>query len=281
MKENCPLQRRKYRRPPGGGRRGLFPFFMALIGFAALFAAAPAGSAETAGGGKPLPAAAEAKEAGAEPDEFRQFKEFEEAAPPVYDPLMGYNRVMTRFNDRLYFWVLKPAAQGYGAVVPEPARTAVNRFFKNLGYPVRLVNNLLQANFRDAAVETLRFGINTTAGIAGFFDPAAKWWGLSAYPEDFGQTLGCYGVNGGFHFVLPVFGPSNFRDALGRVPDAFLDPVNYVDDTAVQVGAPILEKVNWTSLHIGEYESMREDALDMYILFRNAYEQNRKKEIEE
>ncbi|MFO7838922.1 MAG: VacJ family lipoprotein [Desulfosalsimonadaceae bacterium] len=254
---------------------------MTAVFFAAFFAASPAGSAETAGSAGSSGASAEENSGGGQTDEFQQFGEFDEAAPSVYDPLMGYNRVMTRVNDRLYFWVLKPVARGYGAVVPEPARRSVNRFFKNLGYPVRLVNNLLQAGFRDAAEETLRFGINTTVGIAGLFDPAAKWWDLSPHPEDFGQSLGCYGVNGGFHFVLPVLGPSNFRDALARVPDAFLNPVYYVDDTAVSVGATVLEKVNRTSLRIGEYESLRKDALDMYILFRNAYEQNRKEKIEE
>jgi len=210
-------------------------------------------------------------------DEFEGFDEFEsEPAPPVFDPLVGYNRTMTRVNDRLYFWVLKPAAQAYGAVLPEFARQCFSRFFKNLGFPVRLVNTLFQVKLKGAGVETLRFGVNSTVGIIGFFDPAKKWMHLSPYEEDCGQTLGYYGLNGGFHLVLPFFGPSNLRDALGRVPEFFLDPVSYYIP-----GAFAVRVVNRTSLHIGEYESFRKDAMDMYILFRNAYKQNRKKKIEE
>ena len=214
--------------------------------------------------------------------EFDAFAEFESAAPPeVYDPLIGYNRIMTRVNDRLYFWVLKPAAQAYGTVLPRFVRQCISRFFENLEYPVRLVNNVLQLKIKGAGVETLRFGVNSTLGIAGFMDPARDGFHLAPSEEDFGQTLGYYGVNGGFHLVLPVFGPSNFRDTLGRVPDDYLDPINYVGNTYVRSGAPVLDVINRTSLRIGQYESLRKDAMDMYILFRNAYNQNRKKAIEE
>lgn len=215
-------------------------------------------------------------------DEFSEFDEFEsEGAPEVFDPLIGYNRIMTQVNDRLYFWGLKPVAQAYGTAVPKFARQCVNRFFDNLGFPVRFVNNLLQLKLKGAGVETLRFGVNSTLGIAGFMDPAGTGLNLSPYEEDFGQTLGHYGLNGGFHLVLPVFGPSNFRDTLGRVPDGYLDPMNYMPDSYAIEGVYVLDVVNGTSLRIGQYESFRKDAMDIYILFRNAYEQNRKKEIEE
>ncbi len=218
-------------------------------------------------------------------DEFGEFEEFEEfeaeSAAPVFDPLIGYNRTMTHVNDRLYFWVLKPVAQAYGAVVPEFARQCLSRFFDNLGFPVRLVNTLFQIKLKGAGVETLRFGVNSTVGIVGFFDPAKNWMHLSPYEEDFGQTLGYYGLNGGFPLVLPLFGPSNLRDSLGRVPDSYLDPINYIPNIYVQAGAPAVNVVNRTSLHIGEYEALRKDAMDMYILFRDAYEQNREKKIEE
>jgi len=219
---------------------------------------------------------------GSEFDAFDDFEDLEkEETPGAYDPLIGYNRVMTRVNDRLYFWVLKPAARGYGAVVPEGARVCIGNFFDNLAFPIRFVNNLLQFKFKGAGVETARFGVNTTVGIAGLWDPAQKWLDLIPYEEDFGQTLGHYGVNGGFPFVLPALGPSNLRDALGRVPDGYLDPVEYIDGPAVQIGAPVFEVINRTSLHIGEYESFRKDAVDLYILMRSAYQQNRKKAIEE
>jgi len=215
-------------------------------------------------------------------DEFSEFNEFEsKAAPEVFDPLIGYNRIMTQVNDRLYFWALKPAAQAYGTAVPKFVRQCVNRFFDNLGFPVRFVNNLLQLKLKGAGVETLRFGVNSTLGIAGFMDPARNGLNLSPYEEDFGQTLGHYGLNGGFHLVMPLFGPSNFRDTLGGVPDGYLDPMNYMPDSYAIEGVYVLDVVNKTSLRIGQYESFRKDAMDMYILFRNAYEQNRKKEIEE
>lgn len=221
-------------------------------------------------------------------DEFDDFDEFDEfgglesdAGAGVYDPMIGYNRVMTRVNDRLYFWVLKPTASAYGAILPEGARVSIKRFFKNLSFPVRLVNNLLQFKIKGAGVETIRFGVNSTVGIAGLWDPAAKWLHLEAHEEDFGQTLGYYGLNGGFHLVMPLTGPSNLRDSLASVPDGYLEPLYYVNHKAILIGAPIVDVVNRTSLRIGEYESFSKDAMDMYILFRNAYEQNRKKKVED
>ncbi len=238
-------------------------------------------------------AAAEGDSAGqgaAEPsdpefDEFDEFEEFDapgsDAGAAVYDPMIGYNRVMTRVNDRLYFWVLKPTARVYGAILAEPARVSIKRFFKNLAFPIRLVNNLLQFKIKGAGVETIRFGVNSTVGIAGLWDPAEKWFHLEAHEEDFGQTLGYYGLNGGFHLVMPLTGPSNLRDSLASVPDGYLEPLYYVNHKAILIGAPIVDVVNRTSLRIGEYESFRKDAMDMYILFRNAYEQNREKKIGE
>lgn len=215
-------------------------------------------------------------------DAFDEFSEFDDTqAIEVYDPLNGYNRCMTRFNDKVYFWFLKPLAQGYSAVVKEPARQAVGRFFANLGYPVRVVNNLLQLKIRQAGIETARFGVNTTTGLLGLFDPARSWLELEPCPEDFGQTLGYYGVDRGFHIVLPFLGPSNLRDAFGEVPDYFLDPVIYIDDFEIRLAITGIKVVNFTSLHIGQYEVLKADAVDLYIFLRNAYEMKRLKEIEE
>ncbi len=203
------------------------------------------------------------------------------AAEPVFDPLSGYNRLMTQVNDRIYFWVLKPVAQGYAVVLPEGARLAVGRFFRNLLMPVRFVNNVLQLKPEQAATEVVRFIINTTAGVLGFGDPAADSLGLQAYPEDFGQTLGHYGVGSGFHIVLPLLGPSNLRDTLGLIPDYFLDPVSYIEETRVQLVVRTYDRVNYTSLHIGEYESLKKDAVDLYTFLRDGYEQRRVRQIEE
>lgn len=212
--------------------------------------------------------------------------EVEQVPKREFDPLIGYNRLMTRFNDKVYFWVLKPVATGYAKVVPEGARVSVSRFFNNLKYPVRLVNDILQMKPKQAGVETTRFIVNTTVGVAGFFDPAKSWLHLESRPEDFGLTLGRYGVGGGFPLVLPLLGPSNLRDALAMIPDYFLDPVSYLPDddnvkgiNLVVVGVRTYERVNYVSLHLGDYEQMKASALDWYIFLRNAYHQHREEQI--
>lgn len=219
------------------------------------------------------------------PDNLGLEEEFSQTSQKkVFDPLSGYNRFMTQVNDRLYFWVLKPIARGYGAVIPQGARLSISRFFNNLQMPVRFVNNLLQLKIKGAGTELTRFTLNTTVGFLGFADPAQKWFDMQPQEEDFGQTLGHYGLGSGFHLVLPVFGPSNLRDTIGRVPDYFLDPLNYIDNVdrwEREVAAKATDRVNHTSLHIGEYESVKKDAIDLYTFIRDAYEQSRIKKIED
>ena len=227
-------------------------------------------------------------------DEFDD--EFDDPAEQeVFDPLSGYNRGMTSFNDWFYTWVLDPTARGYRWVVPEGGRRAVGRFFKNLLFPVRFVNNALQAKFKNTGEETGRFVINSTVGLFGFFDPAKSWFGLERHQEDFGQTLGHYGVGGGFHLVLPLLGPSNLRDSLSLYPDFLADPTNskfvvrrengghvlYGDSELAPIGTKAVEVVNYTSLHIGEYDNLKKDAVDLYPFLREVYEQNRNKNIAE
>jgi len=215
-------------------------------------------------------------------EDFGLDDEFEETpGAHVIDPLSGYNRFMTQVNDKIYFWILKPVAKGLSKVVPEPGREAISRFFKNIFFPIRMVNNLLQLKIKRAGIETARFGVNTTIGILGFGDPAKNWLNLDAYDEDFGQTLGHYGIGSGFHLVWPILGPSNVRDTIGMVPDYFLNPISYVDNLAYEAAIKSADGVNNTSLHIGEYEDMKEEALDLYIFLRDAYEQNREKKIAE
>jgi phospholipid-binding lipoprotein MlaA len=215
-------------------------------------------------------------------DEFESFEEFDEGSgETAFDPLSGYNRVMTQVNDRLYYWVLKPVASGYKAVMPEPVRVSIGHFFRNLAFPARLVNNLLQLKLKQAGTETLRFVVNTTIGVAGLRDPATTMLEMPVYEEDFGQTLGHYGLGGGFHIVLPLFGPSNARDTCGKVADWFLDPVHYIEDSEAKAAVNAVRVVNGTSLRIGQYEAMTKDSLDLYVLLRDAYESNRDKNIKE
>ena len=206
--------------------------------------------------------------------------DLEEPSVSIADPLEPFNRAMFHFNDKLYFWVLKPAARGYSAVVPGPARRGVKNFFNNLLFPVRFVNCILQGKFEGAGIEVDRFLINSTIGLAGFMDTAANHFNLKEYDEDLGQTLGSYGIGPGFFITWPFLGPSTVTNTIGTVGDGFLEPLYYVDmDTKYEVAIKAFELVNYTSLRIGDYEDLKKSALDPYVALRNAYIQRRQSEI--
>jgi Surface lipoprotein len=205
---------------------------------------------------------------------------FKEERVEIADPIEPFNRAMYHFNDKLYFWALKPVAQGYKVVVPEPARISVKNFFSNLGFPVRFLSCLLQADFSGAASEFGRFGINTIWGIGGLLDPSSnKELDLQKQDTDLGQTLGVYGVGHGFYIVWPVLGPSSPRDSVDIAGDYFLYPVSYVYPWYAGIGVRAYEIVNSTSLRIGDYESLKEAAIDPYIAVRDAYIQYRLKKV--
>ncbi len=230
----------------------------------------------------PLPSAARPVQnavGDAEDQEIRDpFAKEEEAGKKtaVSDPLEAVNRACFRFNDKLYFWVLKPVATGYNKVAPEPFRQSVKRFFINARYPVRVVNNLLQAKFKGAGEETARFVINSTVGIGGLFDPAEDEWRLRPHSEDLDQTLGFYGVPSGWYLTLPLLGPSSLRGTAGMLGDSFLIPWNYVDDLALLYGSRAFDTLNSTSLSLGEYESFIKSSFDPYVAVRDAYTSNRR-----
>lgn len=199
----------------------------------------------------------------------------------IADPFEFWNRAMFTVNDKLYFWVAKPVAKTYSFFVPEWGRIRVRNVFKNVAAPIRFVNSLLQFKFHAAAKEVGRFLVNTTAGLGGMFDILKDNPDAQPSEEDLGQTLGSYGIGNGFYLVLPVLGPSSLRDGLGLAGDYFLDPVSYItpmiDSMAIRSG----DRVNDTSLRIGEYEDLKESAIDPYVSFRNAYLQYRNKKIKE
>lgn len=200
----------------------------------------------------------------------------------ITDPIEPINRGIFWFNDKFYFYLLKPVARGF-RVVPEPARISISNFFSNLATPVRFVNALLQLKFRDAGNELARFVVNSTVGIGGLFDPAKKWAGVKKKEEDFGQTLGKYGMKPGFYIVLPLLGPSNSRDCLGLITDYFTDPFQYVIDVKdlEQVGLTAMEIVNEISLDKDTYESIKRQALDPYAFIKNAQTQRREGMVKE
>jgi phospholipid-binding lipoprotein MlaA len=199
----------------------------------------------------------------------------------IADPLEPVNRVFFHFNDKLYFLVIKPVARGYSAVLPEGIRVAIRNFFTNIATPIRFVNNLLQLKFKSAGNELLRFGVNSTAGVLGLSDYAKMEMGITIQDEDFGQTLGVLGAGPVFYINLPVLGPSSVRDSIGYVGDYFLDPVSLINPELDRIAIKAGDRVNKTSLIIGEYEAIKKDAFDPYIAFRDIYYQYRKNKISE
>ncbi len=223
-------------------------------------------------------------------DELDEFdSEFEEEDEEKSDPLRGYNIVMTNFNDGFYTNVFDPVARGYNYVIPESVRRSINNFFHNLMYPIRFINNILQGKFANATEETGRFVVNTTVGLLGLFDPAKEYLEWEPHNEDFGQTLGYWGVGSGYHIVLPFLGPSNMRDMFSMYPDSLANPVVYNDDRSYNltknkkdsIGAVVYGKLNDGSLHLGEYEDLKKDAVDLYPFLRDIYEQRREQLIKE
>jgi phospholipid-binding lipoprotein MlaA len=230
------------------------------------------------------PAAPEAKAAG--PDNTaNSVPEEEEPLPEkpqvqVADPIESVNRAVFVFNDRLYFWLLKPVARGYGFIVPEFLRIGIRNAFENIAMPVRLVNNLLQGKGKGAGRELARFTINSTIGMGGLIDTAKDNWEIPASDEDLGQTLGTYGLGHGAYVVLPFFGPSSVRDAAGRGGDIFLHPFWYLFDSRTGVAVRAGQAVNDTSLRIGEYEDIKAAAIDPYLAVRDGYIQYRQGQVD-
>ena len=220
-----------------------------------------------------------------EPDEnFDDLDDWEDLdeSVDIWDPFESFNRYMFTFNDRLYFWGLKPVATAYSWVMPEPLRESVYNGWQNLATPIRVANCLLQLKFKDAGIEVARFFINTIMGIGGLGDPAVRMFDLHPANEDMGQTFGTWGVGFGPYLVLPFAGPSCPRDAIGMLGDSYLYPLNYYigkfwQNAAIRVG----KEVNTRSLTLGDYEDFKAASLDPYIAVRSAYFQYRKSAIEE
>jgi phospholipid-binding lipoprotein MlaA len=197
----------------------------------------------------------------------------------VADPLYYWNNAMFHFNDKLYFWLLKPVSKGYRTVVPETARLGVRNFFHNLMFPVRFLGAVLQGKGVRAQAELARFMFNTTFGVLGFGNPAKRFSHLNPPEEDIGQAFGKWGIGEGLYLVWPIFGPSTARDSVGLFCNSFLDPVGYVEPTRDALAIRATKVVNNTSLRIGDYEALKEAAINPYTALRDAYIQNRRKDV--
>lgn len=208
-------------------------------------------------------------------DEFSSFEDEFEPQKKRFDPLNGYNRAMTTFNDYTYLYFFDPIARGYKYVVPDEIRYSVLNFFDNLAAPMRFLNNLLQGKFKNSGEELFRFTLNTILGVGGLGDPAKVIFGIERHPEDFGQTLGYYGVGAGFPIVWPFFGPSNVRDSIGFVGDYYTDPTSYIQNQLTALGISAYGRVNYMSFHLKEYKVIRKDAIDLYPFLQDFYEKRR------
>ena len=189
------------------------------------------------------------------------------------DPWEGFNRRLFAVHETVDKAVLEPVARWYRAITPEPVRDGVVNFLRNLRAPVTFANNLLQGDVGRAGVTAARFGVNTTIGIAGVFDPAEPM-GLHRRDEDFGQTLAVWGVSPGPYVFIPLLGPSNVRDITGRVVDVAFDPLTWAEfeeeDTA-RAARGVMTGVSVRESTIEAVEGLRRDSIDPYVTIRSSY----------
>ena len=185
------------------------------------------------------------------------------------DPLEKLNRATYAFNDALDRMLARPAARGYVAVVPAPVRKAVSNFVANLSYTEVIVNDALQAKFKDAGSDVMRLLVNTTLGIGGLADPATRF-GFQSHDEDFGQTLGHWGVPPGPYIVVPVLGPSDFRDGPAKLANTYFQPYSYLNSSRTRYGLALLTQFN-NRVELLAADSTLRNAFDPYVFVRNAY----------
>jgi phospholipid-binding lipoprotein MlaA len=191
------------------------------------------------------------------------------------DPLEPMNRSISDFNDVLDDNVLKPVATGYRDYTPDLIQTGVRNVFNNLSDISATLNNGLQLKGRQTASSFMRVVVNTTFGIYGIFDVATAIK-LERYPEDFGQTLGFWGVRSGPYLVLPLLGPSTIRDTAGLPVDLSLDPVSNVSDSTLRTEAQVLRIVDKRSNYLAAGNMLNEASIDKYAFLRDAYLQRRR-----
>lgn len=193
------------------------------------------------------------------------------------DPWESVNRPIYQFNDFVDTYALKPIAQGYDYVTPQFLEDGIHNMFRNVGDVTNLFNNVLQAKPHAAGVDTARILLNTTFGLAGFFDVGTKM-GLNRSDEDFGQTLGHWGVGSGPYVMLPLLGPSTLRDAPSKVVDGYTGPYPYINDIPVRNSVFGLNIVDTRASLLSAEKLINGDK---YIFIRNAYLQNREFKVKD
>jgi phospholipid-binding lipoprotein MlaA len=228
------------------------------------------------------------------------FAKVDEGDGDEYDPWEPMNTNIFEFNRQVDRFVLKPVAKGYNFVMPDLVQVGISNIFYNLRFAPRFLNNVFQGKVKGAGIEAGRFLVNSTVGLAGFFD-VAKHVDLVTPEEDLGQTLGFYGVKPGPYLMLPFLQPFTVRDFVGYVGDVFLNPINWLvvpiievegvpslidhedrmTSSIIQLGARVGEIVNERSRNLETYQGVEEATLDLYTAVRNAYLQKRIQAIRE
>jgi phospholipid-binding lipoprotein MlaA len=202
--------------------------------------------------------------------------------PDEYDPWEGFNEKTFEFNRRLDKYVLKPVAKGYNVIMPDELQIMISNGFDNISFVPRMVNSLLQGKVKGAGRELGRFLINTTVGVGGLFDPAKDVFGLVKSREDFGQTLGVYGVGPGPYVLMPLLEPLTVRDGIGKAVDGFMDPLSwFLPFFWERFGMKVGDIVNERSLNLDLFQGFEESVIDMYSAVRHAYLQRRLRLIRE
>ncbi len=197
------------------------------------------------------------------------------------DPLEGMNRGIFRANLAFDHVLFRPLALGYRFIVPHPVRNSIRNFLNNLDSPPIFVNEVLQGELHEAGVTVLRFGVNSTVGVGGLFE-VADGWGLPRHAEDFGQTLGTYGIGEGPYLFLPLVGPAPPRDLTGRVVDYFFDPLTYVHMGSQNYWRYVrvsLDAIDLRERNIETLDDIERTSVDYYASLRSLYRQTRNNEI--
>ena len=197
----------------------------------------------------------------------------------ISDPAESVNRIIFSFNESIDFLLFRPIAQGYNYLMPEPVLNAVRRFFLNLDSPVLFANDLIQGEFKQASITLRRFGINTSLGVLGLFDPATDF-GWERHHADFGQTLHSYGVEAGPYLVLPLLGPASTRSGVGRLVDNIFQPLGYFLTTGQNLGISASRAMVKREELLNPLQELRETSVDYYTALKAAFWQARQIELE-
>ena len=200
----------------------------------------------------------------------------EENGEPYPDSIEGFNRGVFSFNDGFITYVFSPVDTVYTGFFPQDIRNGFGNFYRNLAYPVRLVNALLQFKFDKMAKETASFALNTVFGVGGLFNVTRNMPSLQSSPEDFSQTLAFYGLGSGTYVVLPILGSTTVRDAVGTVADSFLNPLSLVTPDSARYGLIGHDKANTASANLPTYKNLKEESFDHYTSMKDVYFQYRR-----